>query len=83
MAVEWFALYPKYRFCTDKIARLPAIFLYLTDPTQNNQIMKTLNPADGLWIMVEEPIEAPTENTQPTENESFHDSYEYFPDFGI
>lgn len=45
--------------------------------------MKTLTPKEGLWIMSEEPIEDPKENTVPSEGESFHDSYEYFPDFGI
>lgn len=46
--------------------------------------MKTLTtPKEGLWIMVEEPIENPTETTQPAETDSFHDGYDYFPDFGI
>lgn len=50
--------------------------------------MKTqASPKEGLWIMIEEPIEEPTESTQPAEEaksaQSFRDSYEYFPDFGI
>lgn len=45
--------------------------------------MKALTPEEGLWIMVEEPSEQPIENTQPVESESFRDSYDYFPDFGI
>ncbi len=40
-------------------------------------------PNDGLWIMVKETIDDPTENTHPKESESFNDSYDYYPDFGI
>ncbi|HMI06077.1 MAG TPA: hypothetical protein VK528_00920 [Flavobacterium sp.] len=38
----------------------------------------------GSWIMIEEPLEAAAENTQPTiENNSQNDWQEYFPDFSI
>lgn len=38
----------------------------------------------GLWLMIEEPIEPTTTESNKTQNnDSFNDSYEYFPDFGI
>lgn len=33
--------------------------------------------------MVEEPIEETNDNTTSTEDKSFKDTYDYFPDFGI
>jgi hypothetical protein len=53
-------------------------------PNLKELYMKTMTtPKEGLWIMVEEPIEEPTENTQPAQSDSFRDTYDYFPDFGI
>jgi hypothetical protein len=39
--------------------------------------MKTLAPKEGVWIMVEEPIEQPTEQTQ-SDADSFHDFVRLF-----
>lgn len=41
-------------------------------------------PKEGVWIMMEEPIEAPSlETADQTENENLTDWQEYFPDFSF
>ncbi len=56
--------------------------LHLANPIKTTT-METTNTS-GLWLMIEEPTEPTANDSNETQNtDSFHDSYEYFPDFGI
>lgn len=56
--------------------------LNLVNPIKTTNMESTNAP--GLWLMIEEAIEPTAPESSETQNtDSFHDSYEYFPDFGI